>query len=212
MTTTQTTNKASIFKFKVGEDLQVINKLIQVLQLVPSDYTYNAKEGSITLTKTSPMTKGFIEQQVKALGFEFLLGTTTVDSKQYKTETITIEKPYVNLNSINMAHNAVYDKYKQDNYKHGLIITETKIDHAAKTVTVTANVRTPTFNDLDYKVALILTNFSYVTSTNNKSTTTEQEAAYDELYKSIDKLIDRVSSDFDKSAPSELKTFVRLFL
>ena len=94
-------------------------------------------------------------------------------------------------------------------------LVETKINYVAKTVTVTAKVRTPTFNELDYKVALILTNFSYVTSTNNKSTassSTEQEVAYDELYKSIDKLIDRVSSDFNKSAPSELKTFVKLFL
>jgi hypothetical protein len=206
MTTTQTTNNSNQqFKFKVGDDLQVINKVISVLGLAPSDYTYNAKEGTIT---TSAITKEFIQEQVKALGFEFLLGTTTVNSKQYKTETITIEKPYTNLNSINIAHNAVYDKYKEDKYKHGLTITETKINHLARTVTVTANIKTPTFNDQDYKVALILTNFSYVIS--NKPTTNEE--TYEELYKSIDKLIDRVGSDFNKSAPPELKTFVRLFL
>jgi hypothetical protein len=203
-TTTSNTAKSTI-RFKVGDDLQVINKVINVLGLAPSDYTYNAKEGTIT---TSAITKEFIQEQVKALGFEFLLGTTTVNSKQYKTETITIEKPYTNLNSINIAHNAVYDKYKEDKYKHGLTITETKINHLVRTVTVTAMVRTPTFNDFDYKVALILTNFSYVIS--NKPTTNEE--AYEELYKSIDKLIDRVGSDFNKSAPLELKTFVKLFL
>jgi hypothetical protein len=208
MTTTTTSDKITTFKFKVGDDLQVINKVISVLDLAPSDYNYNAKEGTITTSKTN---KEFIQKQVKALGFEFLLGTTTVDSKQYKTETITIEKPYVNFNSINIAHNAVYDKYKQDNYKYGLTIVETKIDHTAKTVTVTANVRTSTFNELDYKVALILTNFSYITTTNNTTSSTEQEA-YDKLYESIDKLIDRVSSDFDKSAPKELKTLISLFL
>ena len=198
MTTTQTTNKASIFKFKVGDDLQVINKVIFALGLTPSNYVYNAKEGIIT---TNAVTKEQIERVI--LGFDFLLGNSETSNNNYEVKTVTVEKSYINLNSINVAHQKLYAEYKQV-----LDITETKIDHAAKTVTVTANVRIPTFNDLDYKVALILTNFSYVTSTNNKSTTTEQEAAYDELYK----LIDRVSSDFNKSAPPDLKTFVKLFL
>ena len=204
-TTTQTTSdKPTTFKFKVGDDLQVINKVISVLGLAPSDYIYNAKEGTITTSKTN---KEFIQKQVKALGFEFLLGTTTVDSKQYKTETITIEKPYVNLNSINIAHNAVYDKYKQNSYKYGLTIVETKIDHTAKTVTVTANVRTSTFNELEYKVALILINFSYV----NKSTITYEEEVYKEICDSINKLIQEVGSDFNKNVPRELKDFTRSF-
>ena len=202
MTTTQTTNKASIFKFKVGDDLQVINKVILALGLTPSNYVYNAKEGIIT---TNAVTKEQIERVI--LGFDFLLGNSKTSNNNYEVKTVTVEKSYINLNSINVAHQKLYAEYKQV-----LDITETKIDHAAKTVTVTANVRIPTFNDLDYKVALILTNFSYVTSTNNKSTTTEQEAAYDELYKLIDKLIDKVSSDFNKSAPPDLKTFVKLFL
>lgn len=209
MTTTQTTNKASIFKFKVGDDLQVINKVILALGLTPSNYVYNAKEGIIT---TNAVTKEQIERVIKTLGFEFLLGPTTVDNKQYKTETITEKGPYVNINSLGLVYMNIYIRYQLDKHSDRLTFIETKIDHVAKTVTVTANVRIPTFNDLDYKVALILTNFSYVTSTNNKSTTTEQEAAYDELYKLIDKLIDKVSSDFNKSAPPDLKTFVKLFL
>ena len=199
MTTTQTTNNGNQpFKFKVGDDLEVINKVIKVLGLAPSDYTYNAKEGTITTSKT---TKDTITNAVKQLGFDFLLGNTS--NNNYEVKTVTVEKPYINLNSINVAHQKLYAEYKQV-----LDITETKIDHAAKTVTVTANVRIPTFNDLDYKVALILTNFSYVTG--NKSTTNEE--AYKELYKSIDELIDRVGSDFNKNAPPELKTLVRLFL
>lgn len=208
MTTTQqaTSNKTATFKFKVGDDLQVINKLIFALGLTPSDYVYNAKEGTIT---TNTVTKEQIERVVKVLGFDFLLGGDT-SNKNYKTETVTVEKPYVNLNSVDITISALYKDYKQV-----LALVETKIDYVAKTVTVTANVRTPTFNDIDYKVALILTNFSYVTTANNKSTTsssTNEQEAYDELYKSIDKLISRVSSDFDKSAPPELKTFVKLFL
>ena len=199
MTTTQTTNNSNQpFKFKVGEDLQVINKVISTLNLAPSDYTYNAKEGTIT---TNTVTKDTITNAIKQLGFDFLLGNTS--NNNYEVKTVTVEKPYINLNSINVAYKALYAEYKQV-----LDITETKINHEAKTVTVTANVKIPTFNDLDYKVALILTNFSYVIS--NKSTVNEE--AYDELYKSIDKLIDRVGSDFNKNAPPELKTLVRLFL
>jgi hypothetical protein len=199
MTTTQTTNNGNQqFKFKVGDDLQVINKVISTLNLAPSDYTYNAKEGTITTSKT---TKDTITNAVKQLGFDFLLGNTS--NNNYEVKTVTVEKPYINLNSINVAHQKLYAEYKQV-----LDITETKINHVAKTVTVTANVRIPTFNDLDYKVALILTNFSYVTG--NKPTTNEE--AYKELYKSIDELIDRVGSDFNKNAPPELKTLVRLFL
>lgn len=208
-TTTQTTSNPAkpTIRFKVGDDLQVINKIISILGLAPSDYTYNAKEGTIT---TSATTKESILEQVKGLGFDFLLGNSDTSNKNYKTETVTVERPYVNLNSVDIVISTLYKDYKQV-----LGLVETKIDYVAKTVTVTANVRIPTFNELDYKVALILTNFSYVTSTNNKSTTSSSnkpEAAYDELYKSIDKLIDRVSSDFNKSAPSELKTFVKLFL
>lgn len=201
MTTTQTTNNSNQqFKFKVGDDLQVINKVITSLGLTPSDYSYNAKEGTIT---TNTVTKDTITNAVKQLGFDFLLGNSETSNNNYEVKTVIVEKPYINLNSINVAYKALYAEYKQV-----LDITETKINHVAKTVTVTANVRTPTFNDLDYKVALILTNFSYVIS--NKSTVNEE--AYDELYKSIDKLIDRFSSDFNKNAPPELKTLVRLFL
>ena len=206
MTATQqtTSDKTTTFKFTVGGDLQVINAVITNLDLAPSQYIYNAKEGTIT---TTAITKEYIEKRVKQLGFDFLLGNNDTSNKNYKTETVTKQVSYVNLNSVDIAISALYKQYKQV-----LGLVETKIDYVAKTVTVTANVRIPTFNDLDYKVALILTNFSYVTHTNNKSTTTEQEAAYEELYKSIDKLIDRVSSDFNKSAPPELKTFVKLFL
>lgn len=208
-TTTQTTSNTAkpTIRFKVGDDLQVINKVISVLGLAPSDYTYNAKEGTIT---TNATTKESILEQVKGLGFDFLLGNSDTSNKNYKTETVTVERPYVNLNSVDIVISTLYKDYKQV-----LGLVETKIDYVAKTVTVTANVRIPTFNDLDYKVALILTNFSYVTSTNNKSTTTsstEQEADYDRLFESIDKLLDKVGSDFNKSAPPELKTFVKLFL
>lgn len=207
MTATQTTsNKPTTFKFKVGDDLQVIDKLREVLELTPLDYVYNAKEGTIT---TNKVTKTYIDNRIKDLGFDFLLGNSDSSNKNYKVKPVTIEVQYINLNSINIAYQKLYAEYKQ---VLGLI--ETRIDHNAKKVIVTANVRVATFNELDYKVALILTNFSYVVDTNKstRSFKVEQDVAYDELCKSINKFFDELSSDFNKSAPSELKTLVNLFL
>jgi hypothetical protein len=205
--TTFNTAKPTIrFKVSNGDDLQVINKVISVLGLAPSDYTYSAKEGTIT---TNATTKESILEQVKALGFDFLLGGDNAN-KNYKTEIVTVKRSYNNQRSFNDAYelviNALYKKHKQV-----LKLVSAHIDYINETITVNAEVRVPTFNELDYKVALILTNFSYVTSANKSVSFPEQEA-YDELYKSIDKLIDKVSSDFNKSAPPELKTFVKLFL
>jgi hypothetical protein len=203
MTTTQTTNNSNQqFKFKVGDDLEVINKVIRVLNLAPSDYTYNAKEGSITTSATT-ITKEFIQQKVKELGFDFF--SVKDNNKDYKSETITTTVPYINPASIDVAISNLHKQYK---YREDINLIETKINYVDKTVTVTAKAKIKEFSKLDYKVALILTNFSYVTS--NKPTTNEE--AYKELYKSIDELIDRVGSDFNKSVPPELKTFVRLFL
>ena len=203
MTTTQTTNNSNQpFKFKVGDDLEVINKVIKVLGLAPSDYTYNAKEGNITTSATT-ITKEFIQQKVKELGFDFF--SVKDNNKDYKSETITTTVPYINPVSIDVAISNLHKQYK---YREDINLIETKINYVDKTVTVTAKAKIKEFSKLDYKVALILTNFSYVIS--NKSTTKEE--AYDELYKSIDELIDRLSSDFNKSAPLELKTFVKLFL
>ena len=199
--TSNTTNKTT-FKFKVGDDLEVINKVIRVLNLTPSDCIYNAKEGTITTDKTT-ITKEFIQQTVKSLGFDFYL--VKDNNNNHNTETITTTVSYINPASIDVAISNLHKQYK---YREDINLVETKINYVDKTVTVSAKAKVKTFSNLDYKVALILTNFSYVTSTNNKSTTTEQEAAYDELYK----LIDRVSSDFNKSAPPDLKTFVKLFL
>ena len=204
MTTTQTTNKASIFKFKVGDDLQVINKVILALGLTPSNYVYNAKEGIIT---TNAVTKEQIERVI--LGFDFLLGNSETSNNNYEVKTVTVEKSYINLNSINVAHQKLYAEYKQV-----LDITETKIDHAAKTVTVTANVRIPTFNDLDYKVALILTNFSYVP---NASTNTFVKDLLEDLSQEskdrneVYRLLNEVKTEFDKVAPNEVKAFIKLF-
>jgi hypothetical protein len=206
--TSNTTTKTT-FKFKVGDDLEVINKVIRVLNLTPSDYVYNAKEGIITTDKTT-ITKEFIQQTVKSLDFDFF--SIKDNNKDYKSETITTTVPYINPASIDIAITNLHKQYK---YREDISLIETKINYVDKTVTVSAKAKIKSFSNLDYKVALVLTNFSYVTSTNNKSTTsstTEQEVAYDEIYKSIDKLIDRVGSDFNKSAPPELKTFVRLFL
>lgn len=203
MTTTQTTNNGNQqFKFKVGDDLEVINKVIRVLGLAHSDYIYNAKEGSITTSATT-ITKEFIQQKVKELGFDFF--SVKDNNKDYKSETITTTVPYINPASIDVAISNLHKQYK---YREDINLIETKINYVDKTVTVTAKAKIKEFSKLDYKVALILTNFSYVTG--NKPTT--NEAAYDELYKSIDKLIDRFSSDFNKNAPPELKTLVRLFL
>jgi hypothetical protein len=203
MTTTQTTNNSNQqFKFKVGDDLEVINKVIRVLNLAPSDYTYNAKEGSITTSATT-ITKEFIQQKVKELGFDFF--SVKDNNKDYKSETITTTVPYINPASIDVAISNLHKQYK---YREDINLIETKINYVDKTVTVTAKAKIKEFSKLDYKVALILTNFSYVTS--NKPTTNEE--AYKELYKSIDELIDRFSSDFNKNAPPELKTLVRLFL
>ena len=112
-----------------------------------------------------------------------------------------------------------YDKKLKEysNNKHSRSytdITETKIDHAAKTVTVTANVRIPTFNDLDYKVALILTNFSYVP---NASTNTFVKDLIEELSQEskdrneVYRLLNEVKAEFDKVAPNEVKAFIKLF-
>lgn len=195
--TTQTNNNKQWFKFNVGSDLSVINKVIELLELATSDYVYDAQEGTIT---TNTVTKEFIHDKVKRLGFEFLLDPTKIDDKNYKTETISVEKPYTCLNSINIAHNAVYNKYKQYKYKTGLTITNTNIDHITQTVTITATVRSPTFNEFDYKVALVLINFSYVNITISSS-------AEDEIYK----LINEAKTEFDKVVPEELKAFIRLF-
>ena len=211
MTTTQTTNKASILKFKVGDDLQVINKVILALGLTPSNYVYNAKEGIIT---TNAVTKEQIERVIKTLGFDFLLGTTTVDNKQYKTETITEKGPYVNINSLGLVYMNIYIRYQLDKHSDRLTFIETKIDHVAKTVTVTANVRIPTFNDLDYKVALILTNFSYVP---NASTNTFVKDLLEDLSQEskdrneVYRLLNEVKTEFDKVAPNEVKAFIKLF-
>lgn len=199
-TTTQTTSdKPTTFKFKVGDDLQVIDKLREVLELTPLDYVYNAKEGTIT---TNKVTKTYIDNRIKDLGFDFLLGNSDSSNKNYKVKPVTIEVQYINLNSINIAHQKLYAEYKK---VLGLI--ETRIDHNAKKVIVTANVRVATFNELDYKVALILTNFSYVISSN--SSTNKQESDYDELCKSLNKMIDEVSSDFNNKAAQELKNFAK---
>jgi hypothetical protein len=221
-TTTSNTTKSTI-RFKVGDDLQVINKVISVLGLAPSDYTYNAKEGTITTYKTT-ITKEFIQQKVKELGFDFFL--VKENNKEYKNETITTTIPYINPTSIDVAINALHKQYK---YREDINLIETNINYIDKIVTVTAKAKIKEFSALDYKVALILTNFSYVTNSStfikdvinelaqeskdrNKSTASTEQVTYDELYKSIDKLIDRFSSDFNKSAPLELKTFVKLFL
>jgi hypothetical protein len=210
-TTTQTTSNPAkpTIRFKVGDDLQVINKVISILGLAPSDYTYNAKESTITTYKTT-ITKEFIQQKVKELGFDFFL--VKDNNKDYKGETITTTVPYINPASIDVAINALHKQYK---YREDINLIETKINYIDKIVTVTAKAKIKEFSALDYKVALILTNFSYVSNANNKSTTsssTEQEADYDRLFESIDKLLDKVGSDFNKSAPPELKTFVKLFL
>jgi hypothetical protein len=204
MTATSDTNtNKTVFKFKVGDDLQVINKVISVLGLAPSDYTYNAKEGTIT---TSATTKEAIQAQVKGLGFDFFLGNIETSNKNYKTETVTVKKPYVNLKSVEVAISALYTDYKQV-----LGLVESKIDYVNKTVTVTANIRTPTFNELDYNVALILHNFGYhVNTDNNKSSTTSTEQ--DELYKLVDNLFDRVNSNLNNSFPPEFKTIVKLWI
>jgi hypothetical protein len=221
-TTTSNTTKSTI-RFKVGDDLQVINKVISVLGLAPSDYTYNAKEGTITTYKTT-ITKEFIQQKVKELGFDFFL--VKENNKEYKNETITTTIPYINPTSIDVAINALHKQYK---YREDINLIETNINYIDKIVTVTAKAKIKEFSALDYKVVLILTNFSYVTNSStfikdvinelaqeskdrNKSTASTEQVTYDELYKSIDKLIDRVGSDFNKSAPPELKTFVKLFL
>lgn len=211
MTTKQTTfNNKTTFKFKVGDDLQVINKVISVLGLAPSDYTYNAKEGTII---TDKITKESIQEQVKALGFDFLLGNGDTSDKNYKTETVTVKRSYDVQRSFNDAYELVISALYKD-YKQVLGLVETKIDYVAKTVTVTANVRIPTFNDLDYKVALILTNFSYV---NNSSTNTFVKDLIEELSQEskdrneVYRLLNEAKAEFDKVAPNEVKAFIKLF-
>jgi hypothetical protein len=205
MTTQSTSAPKQGFRFKVGGDLDVINKLLKVLGLSSSEYIYNPIEGTIT-TNLRSITKEFIQQKVKELGFDFLLGNT--ENKNFKTETVEFKRPYINLNSVNIAIKALYNNYTQV-----LQLLESKIDYVDKTVIITAKVRVKDFNDLDYKVALVLTNFSYVSS----KTESEDFVTFSDLYNSVDKVLNRVTSDinaeFDKSSLSpELKAFVRLFV
>lgn len=143
------TEVSNAFEFKVGSDLEVINKVIEVLGLTPSEYYYNPQNNTITTNK-STVNRAFIHSKIRELECGFLLGDSVED------DLVRIKEVYINLNSINIAHQKLYKKYKRI-----VGIVSTNIDHQSNQVEVTAKIHTNKIesNDVRYKTACVLINY-----------------------------------------------------